>query len=641
MGPETGPETLGPAALVGRLIAGYRLERVLGTGVTGAVLLGRLGDAPDHLAAIRVLMLPLQTPAAVRAEFRQALAHEAHTLFALRHPHILRVYAFGEDLVTDFPYMVVPYMPGGSLAARLASGALPLPAVATQLAALADALDYAHSRGIVHGDIKPANILYDAHGQAQLADFGIARLFEMVYGAAATAGLGQGSAAYIAPEQALGEQVGPAADLYSLGVVLYQMVTGHVPFEGSSPTAVMLKHLQQPPPTPAGFRPALGEAAEAVILRSLAKEPQARFPTASALAEAFARAVGEAAEVAGAEARAEVPTEDGQPPARIEIQLPVAVALPVQQTAAEGTAAVDRTAADPAVQQHAPVNDVATGDDSAEGRDAAEQDASATGMSGAEAVELPGADAGATPETRDDVGARPASPAPESLASPVLAAAPSAPAGPEAAPVEPLAGIAFAVAPATPPAQHDLRVVAAPAAQETEATQTHELAAVMPEAEAPPELGAPPAEPPPTTDVPALAITPAEAGPREEQTDGARVAAAEPSALEPSREPVTPPAEAPEPTAAEPIVPPASPKKPWFTPERARTIMVVVFFGVLALAFIAVIKVLGIPQALLMALVLALLALIVVAVPAHTASDRASAHPTGDLRGDLRDAGQV
>ncbi len=281
----------GGHGLIGRAIGGYTLERELGTGGAGVVFLGRKADNATELAAIKVLMLPPQSSAEERAEFRGRFLQEAQLLFQLRHPHILPIYAFGEDQATGYSYMVLPYLEGGPFTNRLKRGPLPLDVVARYAAQAAQALDFAHTRGIVHRDVKPANLLLDNRDQLFLADFGIARLFDPVGGGLTTTGRILGTVAYMSPEQALGQHAGPAADVYSLGIVLYQCVTGRVPFDGPTQAAVMMQHIQQPPPSPRALRPDLPQPAEAAILRALAKRPEERFPSAGALVYAFSEGI--------------------------------------------------------------------------------------------------------------------------------------------------------------------------------------------------------------------------------------------------------------------------------------------------------------------------------------------------------------
>lgn len=284
----------GPDGLVGRVIGGYRLNRLLGSGGTGAVFLGEredslpAGDAPPEQAAIKVLIPPMQLSANDQAEFRTRFRREAEALQQLRHPHILSVRALGEDEATGLPYMVLPYLDGGTLATRLAAGALALTEASQYFAQLADALDYAHGQMVVHRDIKPANILLDRQGQVYLADFGLVKLFDGTRTTLTTTGQVMGTPEYMAPEQARGDQVGPAADIYSAGIVLYQMVTGRLPFQAKSLTDMLLQIVQSAPPPPRQFRPDLPEPAEAAILRALAKSPAARLSSAGTLSRAFA-----------------------------------------------------------------------------------------------------------------------------------------------------------------------------------------------------------------------------------------------------------------------------------------------------------------------------------------------------------------
>ena len=272
------PDTEGPEALIGREIAGYRLERVLGIGLTGAVFFGRpLNDATDQPdgVAIKVLLLPWQMSAADRATFRTRFAREAEMLQRLRHPNIVSVLAAGEE--DGLTYMVMPYLSGGTLATRLAMGRQPLAEADRYLAQLASTLDYAHAHGIIHRDIKPQNVLLDDQGNAQLADFSIARLLDETRTKLTSTSRLLGTPAYIAPEQLRLGQVSAASDQYSLGALLYELVTGQMPFEADSLAELALKVTMDPPALPRSLRPELPEPAEAVIWQALSKQPEQRF----------------------------------------------------------------------------------------------------------------------------------------------------------------------------------------------------------------------------------------------------------------------------------------------------------------------------------------------------------------------------
>ncbi|HET9980819.1 MAG TPA: protein kinase [Ktedonobacterales bacterium] len=266
------------SSLLGQVVAGFRLELALSTGVTGTVFYGRRADTGQDVAAIEVLTpSPTATPEE-RSAFRDRFLQDCQRVVQIQHPHILPIAAFGEGPTPGYCYLVTPYLPGGALSAQLRPQPMVLSVAATYVAQVADALDFANARGVIHGDLTPANILLDAQGQLWVADFGIARLFAPTGGGMATPAAAPlfGASVFMAPEQARGEPIGPAADTYSLGVLAYQFVTGQIP---ASPTA---------PLPPRQIRPDLPPPAEAAILRALANQPQDRFPSAGA----FARALG-------------------------------------------------------------------------------------------------------------------------------------------------------------------------------------------------------------------------------------------------------------------------------------------------------------------------------------------------------------
>jgi serine/threonine-protein kinase len=214
-------------------------------------------------------------------EFRRRFRREAEAAQRLTHPHIVTVYGCGEDGVHH--YMVMEYVPGGTLRDALRHrGALGEAEALRVASEVADALAYAHGRGVVHRDIKPHNVLLTEEGHVKVADFGIARTLDAT--SLTRTGSVFGSAQYISPEQARGDHAGPQADLYALGVVLFEMLTGRVPFDGEAPVAVALKHLKDPPPDLFLLRPDLSAATVVLIQRLLAKAEEDRPPTAAALA---------------------------------------------------------------------------------------------------------------------------------------------------------------------------------------------------------------------------------------------------------------------------------------------------------------------------------------------------------------------
>ncbi|MCC6441968.1 MAG: serine/threonine protein kinase [Armatimonadetes bacterium] len=261
-------------------IPGYTIERELGRGAMGVVYYA-VQAAPERPVAIKALSPELASDPSLTARFR----HEAETVIGLDHPNIVNAIACG--LTDRLPYIVLEYVNGASLDTILQKGPVSLEEAARIIAQVASGLDYAHARGVIHHDIKPANIILREDGIALLTDFGIAasladRSEEPVIRA--------GSPAYMSPETCRGEPATPQSDLYSLGVVLYETVTGHLPFDSGDLLSLIYRQIHQSPPDPRQFVPDLGDGVCAVLTQSLAKSPEDRFPSASALAQAFSRA---------------------------------------------------------------------------------------------------------------------------------------------------------------------------------------------------------------------------------------------------------------------------------------------------------------------------------------------------------------
>ncbi|MCI0395546.1 MAG: serine/threonine protein kinase [Chloroflexi bacterium] len=258
-------------------IGRYKVERLLGRGGMAVVYLGR-DPYVKRQVAIKVLPVQFTDTPELRARFQR----EAEIIAALEHPAIVPIYDYGEH--AGQPFIVMRYMPGGSLADRLHQGPLPVGEAATILQRLGGALDRAHAQGIIHRDLKPGNILFDQYGDAYLSDFGIARLAEATV--SLTGGGVIGTPAYMSPEQVYGDRpLDGRSDIYALGVILFEMLTGEVPYQADTPAKLMLKHILEPVPRIRVVKPELPDDCEAMIEKALAKEPELRYPTATAMAQ--------------------------------------------------------------------------------------------------------------------------------------------------------------------------------------------------------------------------------------------------------------------------------------------------------------------------------------------------------------------
>ncbi len=259
----------------------YRLLRELARGGM-AVVWEALDTLLDRPVAVKVL----HPQFANDPEFLERFRREARAAASLAHPNIVAIFDVGEDRTSGTPFIVMELAEGESLKERIRrSGLLPEGEVRETGAALAGALEYAHRRGVVHRDVKPQNVLVGADGRVRLADFGIAQA--LAASGLTRTGAVMGSVHYLAPELARGQPATPAADVYGLGVVLYEMATGLVPFTGETELAVALAHAQQRPVPPRTLNPRLAPSLEAAILRALAKRPEDRFGSAAELGRAL------------------------------------------------------------------------------------------------------------------------------------------------------------------------------------------------------------------------------------------------------------------------------------------------------------------------------------------------------------------
>ena len=269
----------------GTEIAGYRIEEVIGRGGMGIVY------RAEHLHLGRMVALKLMPPAHANAdEYRRRFVREARLAASINHPNVITVFDAGE--ADGRLYIAMEHVDGTDLRALLEErgAALERSETAGIVTALAKALDAAHAGGLVHRDVKPANVLL-AHGHTWLTDFGLTT--HTAAGQALTnAGMVVGTPDYVAPEQIKGEKVDGRADVYALGCLVFQCLTGELPFEADSDIDVLRMHVEEPPPPPSTFDPALPAAVDTVMARALAKDPRDRWPTASSFAAALRAALG-------------------------------------------------------------------------------------------------------------------------------------------------------------------------------------------------------------------------------------------------------------------------------------------------------------------------------------------------------------
>lgn len=269
-----------------RKLGRYEVQEEIGRG--GMATVYRAHD-PRFKREVAIKALPpefLHDP-----QFRTRFELEAQTIAALDHPSIVPVYDYGER--EGQPFIVMRYMAGGSLSDRIAEGPLAIDESVAILRRIASALDHAHSLGVIHRDLKPANILFDQYNDAYLADFGIVQLAETSAALTGTSTI-VGTPAYMSPEQVHGDiELDGRTDIYSLGIVLFEMVTGRQPYEEETPAKLMMKHVLDPVPDLREFAPDLPENLQPVISRALAKDRSERFSSAGGLVQAVQAAQSE------------------------------------------------------------------------------------------------------------------------------------------------------------------------------------------------------------------------------------------------------------------------------------------------------------------------------------------------------------
>lgn len=291
------------------LLDTYRVESKLAEGGMGSIYLAR-DTSLDQPVVVKV------PHARFLAEpgFRVRLAREITELVRLEHPHVVRILARGE--VDDIPFFVLQFLGGGSLEDKLVASRVQTPEDTLDwLPEMARTLDFVHKRGILHRDVKPGNILFDEEGHVFLSDFGVAKAVGAESDALTGTGVGIGSPKYMAPEQALGREVGPPTDQYGLASTLYEALAGDVPFHGT-PVEILVRKSREDAPSIRDHVADLPEAAAEALMRAMARDPAERFPSCEAFAQAFATGVRPAADTTQA---VQIPQ-----PTPTETELPVA-----------------------------------------------------------------------------------------------------------------------------------------------------------------------------------------------------------------------------------------------------------------------------------------------------------------------------
>ena len=252
----------------------YEILEIIGTGATG-----RVGRAHDPMIG-RQVAIKLFSKELAKGEGRLRFLQEARVVGQLSHPSIITLHDMGIDEATQTPYLVMEFLEGQPLDRILEKGSLPFPRACSLVAEVASALAAAHRKGVIHGDVKPANVLITDDGRVKLMDFGMARLASHDSGASPLLG----TPAYWCPEQILGKPQDARSDLFSLGVVLYEIVTGKRPFDAESLQAICGRVLSSTPLPASHANPSLPPGFDPIVARCLAKDPAARYPSAEALA---------------------------------------------------------------------------------------------------------------------------------------------------------------------------------------------------------------------------------------------------------------------------------------------------------------------------------------------------------------------
>jgi serine/threonine-protein kinase len=263
------------------MLGRYEIEKELGKGAMGVVYLGR-DPKINRIVAIKTMALSQEFEADELVEVKERFFREAETAGRLNHPNIVTMFDAGEE--HDLAYIAMEFLKGKDLVACSKPGnLLPLPRVMSIVARVADALSYAHEFNVVHRDIKPANIMYEPESdQVKVTDFGIARITDS---SKTKTGMVLGTPSFMSPEQLAGKKIDGRSDLFSLGVMLYQMSCGKLPFEGDSMAQLMFRIANEPHPDIRGVNPDLPDCLVAIIDRAMTKDPDARYQTGAEFAK--------------------------------------------------------------------------------------------------------------------------------------------------------------------------------------------------------------------------------------------------------------------------------------------------------------------------------------------------------------------
>ncbi len=268
--------------LSGKQFDEYKIISQLGKGGMATIY---MAFQPNMERNVALKVLPKQH--AKDPEFLGRFKQEAKLIAGFQHPHILPVFDFGE--ADGYTYLVMAYIEGGTLTDILQGEPLDKEQTIQYITQLSGALDYAHKRKVIHRDLKPSNVLIGSSGNCLLADFGVAKILGGSNKFTATGEM-VGTPSYMSPEQIQGIPLDTTSDIYSLGIILYEMVTSRPPFKGATPASILIKHLHEPLPPPSFANPDMPKAVEQVIIKSLEKDSKDRYQKAGNLAKALKKA---------------------------------------------------------------------------------------------------------------------------------------------------------------------------------------------------------------------------------------------------------------------------------------------------------------------------------------------------------------